>query len=92
MAKNHDLGMLCRICGGRLQRAKGRSTVYNCVNHKQELVATFQIYVTSDTDEIHSQQFCNSCYAATHRHQTAESKGLPYRHAISVFEWEEHKE
>ena len=53
MAKNHDLGMLYRICGGRLQRAKGRSTVYNCVNHKQELVATFQIDVTSDTDEIH---------------------------------------
>ena len=92
MAEIHNLAVVCRVCGGRLRSAKKRSTTYNCTEHHQLLQATFSIDVSSDSKEIHPQKFCNSCYAATCRHQTAASKGVPYRHSIRVFTWEKHQE
>ena len=33
----------CRMCAGKLQRAKSRLTSFLCVNHKEELKYTFSV-------------------------------------------------
>lgn len=92
MTDLHDLGRLCRVCGERLTKARSKSVVYSCAEYKQQLLATFQIDISDDRTEIHPSMFCNRCYSATKRHTTAAASGLPYKHSIVVFLWEEHKE
>ena len=88
MAQHHNLEKYCRVCGGRLQRAKSKAATYKCTEHTEELRALFQVDVLSDDPDVHPQLFCNGCYAAVRRHSTAVSKGIPYHHSIEVFTWE----
>jgi len=37
MCENHALEQHCRVCGGRLQKAKSRKTYYDCTHYKEEL-------------------------------------------------------
>ena len=92
MADVHDLDRYCRVCGGRVQKAKRRQPVYQCAQYKVALHCTFNIDVATDDVEIHPTSFCNSYYAAVRRQTTASSKGLPYQHSIEVFPWEKHRE
>ncbi len=92
MSSYHNLDKHCRVCGGRLQKAKGRAPVHQCNMHQDHLQAAFSIDVRLDDPAIHPQLFCNSCFAALGRRQAAASKGVPYKHAIEIFKWEGHKE
>ena len=93
MAEGHALNKHCRVCGGRLNRAKAKKqAVYACLEHKKDLLETFSIDVVLDTPDIHPQKFCNSCYSACMRQSTSASKGFPYQHAIDVFRWEPHQD
>ena len=66
--------------------------VYTCLDHKEDLLATFGGDVCVDTPDVHPQNFCNSCYSACKRRSRAASKSVPYHHSIDIFCWEEHKE
>ena len=92
MAEAHKLKMLCRVCGGRLQKAKGRAPVHKCTTYSEDLKAAFSLSIDGDDPDIHPQVFCNRCFAAMKRHSAAASKGLPYHHSIVVFSWENHTE
>jgi len=80
MCENHALDQHCRVCGGRLQKAKSRKTYYDCTHYKEELRTTFLIDVRGDSSDIHPKSFCGSCYAVIRRHSEAVLKGLPYEH------------
>ena len=84
MADVHRFDILCRVCGGRLQRAKKRAPVHKCTNHTEGLEATFGISVGTDDPDVHPEFFCNRCFAAIKRQSTAASKGIPYHHSIDV--------
>jgi len=86
------LNRLCRVCGNRLSKALSNSVVYSCVEYEQQLLDTFGLKISDDRSDIHPSFFCNSCYSATNRYKTAADNGLPYKHSIVVFLWEEHKE
>lgn len=90
MCENHALEQHCRVCGGRLQKAKSRKTYYDCTYYKEELRTTFVIDVRGDSSDIHSKSFCGSCYAVIRRHSEAVLKGLPYEHSVQIFPWERH--
>ncbi len=89
---DHELNKHCRVCGGRLQKAKRRAAVHTCILHTEALKATFELDVTTDDADVHPQAFCNGCYAAIQRNSTAMMKGLPYHHSIQVFPWHKHTE
>jgi len=57
-----------------------------CINttHQKALLATYGIDVVSDDPSIHSQHFCNSCYA-TRRCEGCSVHRCP--HFIEVYEW-----
>ena len=71
MAEMHQLDILCRVCGGRLQRAKKRAPIHKCTNNLEGLQGTFGISVGSDDPDIHPGSFCNQCFAALKRQTTA---------------------
>ena len=89
MSEVHRLDILCRVCGGRLQRAKKRAPIHRCTNYKEGLEATFGIAVGTDDPDVHD-FICNRCFAAMKRQSTAASKGVPYHHSIVVFSWMKH--
>ena len=91
MADIHNLAKFCRVCGGRLEKAKSRAPTHDCIKH-QELMATFSLDVAMDNPAIHPQHFCNSCYAASTRREVAAAKGVPFKHSIQIYEWKEHTE
>ena len=94
MAAVHALDKHCRVCGGRLQRAKGKrpGRARACVDHRQPLLQTFGIDIAEDCVDIHPTHFCNGCYAATRWQATAASKASAYHHSISLFPWSRHTE
>lgn len=92
MAQFHQLDKHCRVCGGRLQKPKGRAPMHECTLHMAELESTSEVDVATDGNDVHPQFFCNCGYAAVKRHSTAASKGIPYSHSIEVSTWEKHHE
>jgi len=53
MAQHHSLEKHCRVCGGRLQKAKSRASAYKCRLYMEELRSTFQVDVTTDEPDVH---------------------------------------
>lgn len=87
--QQHNIAPHCRICGGRLKKAKGRSTVYECALHSEKLLNVFGVDVTKDDTTIHPLQFCNGCYAVA---KQATARGPTYRHTVVVYNWTPHTE
>ena len=93
MAAIHSLDKHCRVCGGRLQRVKGRKSsgkAHACTDHRQALLQTFDIDVAEDCVAIHPSHFCHGCYLVTGRQAAAASKASAYHHSISLFAWSKH--
>ena len=90
MAEMHRLSEHCRVCGGRLERSRRRNPSYSCDSHWEALEATFGLNVKEDSADVHPSRFCNCCCAATRKKKAAVSKGVPYRHSITLFDWTEH--
>ena len=59
----NELGKACRVCGKRVNKAKGRSRSFLAAEHSQELAEVFSIDVSSDCEDIHPHSFCLSCRA-----------------------------
>ena len=85
-----QLAKHCRICGKRLSKAKGKSTVYNCCEYTDQLQACFGVDVGKDKEGIHPQNFCNPCYLITRRSAKARQTGVPYTFTTATFTWTEH--
>ena len=87
MAAVHALDKHCRVCGGRLHRAKkGRRSAgkeHARIKHKASLLLTFGINIAEDCVDIHPSHFCNMCYAAVGRQAEAASKASAYHHSIN---------
>lgn len=80
----------CRICGNRLNKKKKHAQVYSCAKHQSDLLSTFKVDISSDTDAIHPSHFCNPCYSVTRRAEKANQSGVPFVHATTVMDWSEH--
>ena len=88
-----QLAKHCRVCGQRLQRAKTKtktSSIFSCMERKEELQVTFGITVNDDDNMIHPTRFCSSCYLKTKRRSLAIEKSQPYDPVISVYVWIPH--
>ena len=92
MASFHDLGRYCRVCGGLLQRGKRKDTIYTCSSHQKSLQDTFGVDVSNDRADVHPQQYCSRCYSVVRRQSAAAAQGVPYRHSVAIFNWQEHTE
>ena len=57
-----NLDNLCRICG----KSFGKNTKYTCSKYLQ-ILEVLSIDLSNDSEEIHPQSFCNSCYLAAKR-------------------------
>ena len=90
MAEMHQLSAHCRVCGGRLERSRRRNPKYSCLSYQEALETTFGLVVKLDFPAIHPAYFCNSCCATTRKKKAAVSKGVLYRHSITLFNWTEH--
>lgn len=94
MGEQHTSGLNkhCRVCGGRLQKAKGKNPapVHPCGKYRDGLYSAFAIDVNNDSPHIHPAQFCNCCYSAMQKHKMALKKGKEYQSSFSIFLWEEH--
>ena len=87
-----NLSKYCRICGGRLQKAKSKTAAptHPCSGNRDCLWSTFKVDINTDDSQIHPARFCNRCWAATQKHRMAFENGKEYQCSISPFLWEEH--
>ena len=85
-----QLAKHCRICGKRLCKAKGKSTVYSCSEYKDQLQVCFGIDVGKDREDIHPKKFCNPCYMVTKRLANASRARVSYTFTTASFTWTEH--
>lgn len=83
----------CRICGNRLNKAKGRQQpVYSCREHADDLAACAGVMMASTEDSaVFPQWYCNLCHSLLHRAKLAAKEGLPFR-SITAQEWSPHQE
>ena len=83
----------CRICGGRLNKAKGKAqTVHACKEHFLDL-QTFVGILSNPTEEefIAPSKLCNPCFLKLRRVKMASKDGLP-SHSMVAMEWTPHQE
>ena len=80
----------CRVCAGRLQRAKSRSTSFLCTSHKEDLRSAFNIDIEKDDVEEHPTHFCNSCYKKMKRSCANRDASVPQTSTLQVFHWTSH--
>jgi hypothetical protein len=59
----NGLKKACRVCGGRLYKAKGRQRCHLVEEHKEELAEVFNIDVSRDSEDTHPLSFCQPCRA-----------------------------
>ena len=85
-----QLGRHCRVCGGRLSKAKGKLVAYTCREYQEHLLASFSLDVTQDEPEVHPLHFCQSCYCSMKRSTKAVRDGACFSTSKIVYEWKEH--
>ena len=56
-----ELQKACRVCGKRLNKAKGRERSHLVQEHSSELAQVFQIDTSGDTEDTHPTFFCHPC-------------------------------
>ena len=71
---HHQLAKHCRICGSKQQKAKSKTTTYDCTGHRDHLLQAFRVDISSDAKDIHPTQFCQHCYCAMRRAMSAAAK------------------
>lgn len=57
----NELEKVYRVCGRRLNKAKGRNRSYMVTAKKEELAQVFGLDTSSDSPDIHPQKLCHSC-------------------------------
>ena len=92
-AQSHLRGLVlsCRVCGGRLAKAKGTSrSTYLVKEYGQQLQGSFGISIATDSADVHPSHFCLNCFAKMGRILRAEREGKPHRSAVTTFQWLPH--
>ena len=81
----------CRICGGRLNKAKGRvQRVHFCAEHSTAL-QTFVGIPRAEEESTVSGVFCNPCFLKLQRVDKASLDVVPSNSLVAL-EWEPHQE
>ena len=83
----NGLDKTCRVCGERLNKAKGRERSYLVAEHNKELAEVFSIDASSDDTDTHPASFCHSCRSFMHLWHTRELNTPPVGR---VFTWAKH--
>ena len=55
-----ELKKVCRVCGNRTNKAKGRERVH-LAQHRDSLAKVFLLDVSEDTEDTHPIHFCHPC-------------------------------
>lgn len=85
-----ELQKVCRVCGKRLQKAKGKRSTFSCSSLKVELLRTFSADVSSDSSTIHPPLLCLPCYLITKRKEKAIKNATTYTSTQTVSNWSAH--
>ena len=51
----------CRVCGKRLNKAKGKERSHLVQDHSSDLAQVFQIDTSGDMEDTHPISFCHLC-------------------------------
>ena len=82
----------CRVCGGRLNKAKGKvQPVYSCIDHSEDLQTIVGVYPHSEDKSTFPSNFCNQCRVRLVRAKKAREDSLPFQ-SIVPMEWCPHEE
>lgn len=83
----------CRVCGNRLNKAKGKAQpVYSCKEHSGDLSEFAGISnISTEDSEVFPQRYCNPCQSRLNRAKVAAKDGLPFP-SITAMEWSPHQE
>lgn len=84
-----ELRKVCRVCGKRVNKAKGRERNYLVAEYSKELAEVFSIDASTDSENIHPFQFCHSCHTAIRFWNT---RGGDTPSVGRVFMWAKHSE
>ena len=84
-----ELKKACRVCGKRVNKAKGRERSYLVAEHGRELADIFCIDTSSDSEDIHPLSFCHPCRTFMRLWHT---RGSNAPSVGRVFEWAKHSE
>ena len=87
-----QLGRHCRVCGGKLAKAKGKVVTYSCGDYEEDLQTSFSLDVTRDDPQVHPLLFCQSCYCSMKRSTKAVSDGACFSSSKVCYNWKEHSE
>lgn len=86
-----QLGRHCRVCGGRLAKAKRKLVTYTCREYAEQLQATFSFSISQDNPKVHPPHFCQSCYCSMKRFTKAVRDVASFCCCSTVvYEWKEH--
>ena len=83
----------CRICGKRLNKAKGKpQPVYSCSDHTDDISAFLGVVTCTVEDQhIFPQKFCGPCHTRLTKAKKANQAGFP-SYPIVAMEWTSHQE
>ena len=88
-----ELQRHCRVCGGRLNKAKGKvQPIYSCCDYPEDLKAFAGIDWQSEEDgSTFPGKFCNQCHVKLDRAKKASKDGLPFQPIVPL-EWSPHQD
>ncbi len=85
----NELKKVCRVCGKRAQKAKGKERLYLVHQHRDALATVFSIDVSGDTEDTHPLQFCYSCHTQMRNWKKRSGTAPP---VDRVYTWDRHSE
>ncbi len=87
-----ELQKHCRVCGGRLNKTKGKvQPVYFCADHSEHLKAIAGIDTQCEDGSTFPGKLCNQCHVKLGRAIKASKDGVPFKPIIPL-EWSPHGE
>ncbi len=76
------------MCGGRLNKAKGKvQPIYSCCDYPEDLKAFF----SEEDGSTFPGKFCNQCHVKLDRAKKASKDGLPFQPIVPL-EWSPHQD
>lgn len=57
----NELKKVCRVCGKKTHKAKGRERLHLVAQHRDAMATVFGINASGDAEDTHPLQFCHSC-------------------------------
>ena len=85
-----ELQKACRVCGKRLNRAKGRERSHLVQEHSSDLAQVYQIDTSGDTEDTHPTLFCHKCQVFMRSWRKSAERRAP---AVGrIYTWQKHTE